>query len=80
MRRSDKAPNKYALYLGAKYDGTRLNSLILPSATSEDIIAYLTPLIRRYALEKIANENFGDFCHRTVLAEQAASAPVAVEA
>jgi sulfite reductase (NADPH) hemoprotein beta-component len=75
-----KAPNKYALYLGAKYDGSRLNTLVLPSATSEDIITYLTPLIKRYALERTPDEKFGDFCHRTVLADQAAAAPAAVEA
>ena len=69
-----KAPNKYALYLGARYDGTRLNTLVLPSSTSEDIITYLTPLIKRYALERSTGEKFGDFCHRTVLVEQAASA------
>ncbi len=28
-----KAPGKYALYLGAKYNGTRLNRLFAPSVT-----------------------------------------------
>ena len=67
-----KAPNKYALYLGAKYDGTRLNRLYAPSLTTEDAIATLTPLIKRYAVERLPAESFGDFCTRTVLAEQAA--------
>jgi sulfite reductase (NADPH) hemoprotein beta-component len=59
-----KAPGKYAFYLGAKYEGTRLNQLVLPSVTIDDAIAFLTPLIRRYATERSPGEFFGDFCHR----------------
>jgi sulfite reductase (NADPH) hemoprotein beta-component len=59
-----KAPGKYAFYLGAKYDGTRLNQLVLPSVTIDDAVAFLTPLIRRYATERRPGEFFGDFCHR----------------
>jgi sulfite reductase beta subunit-like hemoprotein len=33
-------------------------------------VATLTPIIRRYALERAAGERFGDFCHRTVLPER----------
>jgi len=69
-----KAPNKYALYLGAKYDGTRLNKLYAPSVSLEDAVTMLTPIIKRYALERSEGESFGDFCVRTVLAEQAAAA------
>jgi len=68
-----KAPNKYALYLGAKYDGTRLNKLVLPSVTIDDAVTYLTPVIKRYAGERHPGEHFGDFCDRTVLAELAAA-------
>ncbi|PTY05787.1 sulfite reductase [Opitutaceae bacterium EW11] len=71
-----KAPNKYALYLGANYNGTRLNRLFAPSVTIDEGVALLTPVIKRYALERQDGERFGDFCHRTVLAEQTA-APVA---
>lgn len=69
-----KGPNKYALYLGAKYDGTRLNKLYAPSVSLEESVALLTPIIKRYALERQAGEGFGDFCARTVLPEQAAAA------
>jgi len=66
-----RAPNKYALYLGAKYNGTRLNRLVSPSVTLDDAVAMLTPVIKRYALERQEGEEFGDFCHRAVLPEDA---------
>jgi sulfite reductase (NADPH) hemoprotein beta-component len=62
-----KAPNKYALYLGASYNGTRLNRLAAPSLTVDAALEFLTPVIRRYALERAPGEGFGDFCDRAVL-------------
>ncbi|MBK9991265.1 MAG: NADPH-dependent assimilatory sulfite reductase hemoprotein subunit [Verrucomicrobia bacterium] len=69
-----KAPGKYALYLGAKYNGTRLNKLFRQSVTVDESLALLGPIIKRYALERTAGEEFGDFCTRTILAEEAAAA------
>ena len=43
-----KAPNKYALYLGANYNGTRLNRLVSPSTTIDDAVKLLAPIIKRY--------------------------------
>jgi len=62
-----KAPGKYALYLGAKYNGTRLNRLFSPSITIDDAVTRLTPIIKRYARERVDGEEFGDFCDREVL-------------
>ncbi|MEY2600516.1 MAG: hypothetical protein RLZZ142_2775 [Verrucomicrobiota bacterium] len=62
-----RAPNKYALYLGASYNGTRLNRLVSPSVTVDDAVKLLTPIIKRYALERNEGEGFGDFCERAVL-------------
>jgi sulfite reductase (NADPH) hemoprotein beta-component len=62
-----KAPNKYALYLGASYNGTRLNRLFAASVTPDDAVALLAPLLHRYALERAAGEGFGDWCDRVVL-------------
>ncbi|MEK0445700.1 MAG: hypothetical protein RLZZ399_1021 [Verrucomicrobiota bacterium] len=62
-----RAPNKYALYLGARYNGTRLNRLFSPSITIDDAVKLLTPVIRRYALERGEGEGFGDFCDRVIL-------------
>jgi len=70
-----KAPGKYALYLGAKYNGTRLNRLYRQSVTVDESLALLGPIIKRYALERQAGEGFGDFCVRTVLTEEAAPVP-----
>ncbi|MCE0497238.1 MAG: NADPH-dependent assimilatory sulfite reductase hemoprotein subunit [Methylacidiphilales bacterium] len=66
-----KAPNKYALYLGAKYNGTRLNRLFAPTVTIDEAVTLLTPVIKRYALERIEGEGFGDFCDRVVLPKDA---------
>jgi len=62
-----KAPNKYALYLGAKYNGTRLNRLFAATVTIDEAIALLAPVIKRYAVERKAGEGFGDFCDREIL-------------
>jgi len=62
-----KAPGKYALYLGAKYNGTRLNRLFSPSITIDDAVAQLTPIIKRFAKERQEGEGFGDFCDREIL-------------
>jgi sulfite reductase (NADPH) hemoprotein beta-component len=62
-----RAPKKYALFLGAKYDGTRLNRLYAPSVTLDGAVEMLTPIIKRYAEEREAGEGFGDFCDRVIL-------------
>lgn len=62
-----KAPGKYALYLGARYNGSRLNRLFSPSITIDDAVAKLTPIIKRFAVEREAGEGFGDYCDRVIL-------------
>jgi sulfite reductase (NADPH) hemoprotein beta-component len=62
-----KAPNKYALYLGAAYNGSRLNRLVVPSITFDDAVALLDPVIKRYAKEREVGEHFGDYCNRVIL-------------
>ena len=62
-----KAPGKYALYLGAKYNGTRLNRLYSPSITIDGAVTELTPIIKRFAKERANGEGFGDFCDREIL-------------
>ncbi len=66
-----RAPNKYALYLGARYNGTRLNRLYAPSVTIDDAVRLVEPLIKRYAGERVNGEGFGDFCDRAVLPKDA---------
>jgi sulfite reductase (NADPH) hemoprotein beta-component len=62
-----RAPGKYALYLGASYIGTRLNRLVSPSITLDGAVELLTPIIKRYAVERHEGESFGDFCNRAIL-------------
>lgn len=59
-----KVPGKYALYLGAKHDGSRLNEEVAASLTEDQIIEFLRPIFRQYAEERSAGERFGDFCVR----------------
>ncbi|MDB6154533.1 MAG: cysI [Chthoniobacteraceae bacterium] len=66
-----RAPNKYALYLGASYNGTRLNRLYTPSTNIDDAVKMLTPIIKRYALERNDGEGFGDYCDRVILPKDA---------
>lgn len=59
-----RAPGKYNLYLGAKFDGSRMNKLVAESLTHPQVVEWLTPLLKRYATERVDGECFGDFCHR----------------
>ena len=62
-----RAANKYALFLGAAYNGTRLNRLVSPSITIDDAVTMLRPIIKQYSLERNDGEGFGDFCDRAIL-------------
>jgi sulfite reductase (NADPH) hemoprotein beta-component len=66
-----RAPNKYSLFLGARYNGTRLSRLAAPSLTLDGAIEFLSPIIRRYAEERADGEGFGDFCDRVILPKDA---------
>jgi sulfite reductase (NADPH) hemoprotein beta-component len=59
-----RAPGKYNIYLGAAFDGSRLNKLYKPSVQAEKIVEELAPIIRRYATEREEGERFGDFTIR----------------
>jgi sulfite reductase (NADPH) hemoprotein beta-component len=53
------------MYLGASFNGTRLNTLYKPSVGADDIVPLVRPLLRRYASERFGGERFGDFVIRT---------------
>lgn len=59
-----KVPGKYNLYLGAGFDGERLNKLYRNSITHEQIIEELKPILLSYAKEREEGERFGDFTIR----------------
>ncbi len=59
-----KAPGRYNLYLGAGFQGQRLNKLYRENVNEEQILTELTPLIESYAKERKKGEPFGDFVIR----------------
>ena len=62
-----KAPGKYNMYLGAAFNGSRLNALYKASVSAADIVSIVRPLLRRYAAERMQGERFGDFAIRSGL-------------
>jgi sulfite reductase (NADPH) hemoprotein beta-component len=62
-----KAPGKYNMYLGAAFNGSRMNALYKPSVAAADIVPTVRPMLRRYASERLAGERFGDFAIRVGL-------------
>ncbi|MGZ9897259.1 assimilatory sulfite reductase (NADPH) hemoprotein subunit [Shewanella gaetbuli] len=59
-----KAPGRYNLYLGASYEGTRLNKMYKENIQEAEILAELDGLFERYAAERDAGETFGNFTVR----------------
>lgn len=59
-----RAPGKYHVYLGAAFNGSRMNALYRPSVAAAELAPLLRPLLRRYAQERLAGERFGDFAIR----------------
>jgi sulfite reductase (NADPH) hemoprotein beta-component len=59
-----RTPGRYNLYLGAAYDGSRLNKLYGKDLDHDEIVGALTPLIESYAKERADGERFGDFVIR----------------
>lgn len=59
-----RGPGLYNLYLGAAFDGSRLNKLYAADVGHDRILALLEPIIARYARERGDGERFGDFAIR----------------
>jgi sulfite reductase (NADPH) hemoprotein beta-component len=59
-----KSPGHYNLYLGAGFDGGRMNKPYREGLTEEEIVTTLTPLIEHYGRERRDGEHFGDFVIR----------------
>lgn len=60
-----KVPGKYNLYLGAGFEGERLNKLYKASVTHDEILEHLKPIFVDYAKNRQKNERFGDFTIRS---------------
>ena len=59
-----RTPGIYHLYLGAAFEGTRLNKLYRRDVDRAGIVAALGPLFSAYAKERTKGERFGDFVIR----------------
>lgn len=59
-----KGPNRYNLYLGAAFDGSRLSKLYLEDGDEAAIIDALDELFEAYARARADRERFGDFVIR----------------
>ncbi len=60
-----KAPGRYNMYLGASFEGTRLNKMYRENIQEAEILSELDALFGRYAAERETGESFGDFTVRT---------------
>jgi sulfite reductase (NADPH) hemoprotein beta-component len=59
-----KGPGRYNLYLGAAFDGSRLNKLYREDLDHAGIVTALDPVFAAYARDRQAGERLGDFCIR----------------
>ena len=59
-----KGPGRYNLYLGAAFDGSRLNKLYGEDLDHGGIVAALDPIFAAYAAGRQKGERFGDFTIR----------------
>ncbi len=57
-------PGLYNLYLGAAFNGSRLNKLYAEDVNEGRILQLLEPLFQRYGKEREEGEHFGDFVIR----------------
>jgi sulfite reductase (NADPH) hemoprotein beta-component len=59
-----KGPGRYNLYLGAAFDGSRMNKLHAEDLDHAGIVAALDPIFAAYAAGRQKGERFGDFTIR----------------
>lgn len=59
-----RSPGLYNLYLGAAFNGDRLNKLYAEDIDKARIVRLLEPMFDRYAKEREEGEHFGDFAIR----------------
>ena len=59
-----RAVGRYNLYLGAAFNGERMNKLYKEMLDEDGIVRELTPLLADYAQNRQPQERFGDFVIR----------------
>lgn len=69
-----KAPGKYNVYLGAAFNGSRMNVLYKSAVPMAELIPLLGPILKDYATTRNPGERFGDFCLRKAYVTQTGTA------
>lgn len=59
-----KAVGRYTLLLGGRRVGDRLNFIYKDLVPAAEIVPTLVPLFVYFRQDRLADESFGDFCHR----------------
>ena len=59
-----RSPDRYAIFLGGRMDGTRLNQPFKDLVSLDELVDTVEPLLVFFKQERQAEESFGDFCHR----------------
>jgi sulfite reductase (NADPH) hemoprotein beta-component len=59
-----RSPGLYNLYLGAAFDGARMNKLYAQDVDEERALKLLEPIVQHYAKDREKGEHFGDFTIR----------------
>jgi len=59
-----KAVGRYTLFLGGRVVGDRLNFVYQDLVPAAEIVPTLVPLLVYFRQDRLADESFGDFCHR----------------
>jgi sulfite reductase (ferredoxin) len=67
-----RTAGKYAIYLGGRLLGDRLNFVYKELVKLDDVVAVLQPLFVYFRRGRLPGETFGDFCHRKGAADLAA--------
>lgn len=62
-----KAPGRYNLHLGGDRKGQRLNRLYRENLDEREFLEALSPLFAAWASDRLQDEGFGDFLHRSGL-------------
>ena len=70
-----RGPERYNLYLGGAFDGSRLGKLYAEDVAAKDINARLDPLFASYAEGRRSGERFGDFVIRAGHVAQTGNGP-----
>lgn len=68
-----RAPGKYNLYLGASFNGDRMNVLYREALDEQQILETLDPIISGFANQKQEGEHFGDYILRTEIVKHSFS-------